>query len=149
LVVDVLSSQIADIIQVGIGTVNRDLAFLNKQAQDNLKTHIQEKLPEQYQKCINGLNQVLKMGCNIVNGDSSSPANRLQALALVSDSYKYQMDLTTNGVVITDAVQGQMDHLNIAEKRPLQDIKRDQEQEERQIEMEQQEQQQKTFNGVF
>jgi orotate phosphoribosyltransferase-like protein len=97
--------EIADIIHVGIGTVNRDLAYLNKQAQDNLKTHIQEKLPEQYQKCINGLNQVLKIGWNIVNTDSSTSANRLQALALVSDSYKYLMDLTTNGVVITDAMK--------------------------------------------
>src|SRR5215207_695841 len=97
--------EIADIIHVGIGTVNRDLAYLNKQAQDNLKTHIQERLPEQYQKCINGLNQVLKIGWNIVNSDSSSATNRLQALALVSDSYKYLMDLTTNGVVITDAIK--------------------------------------------
>jgi Trp operon repressor len=40
--------EIADTIHVGIGTVNRDLAYLNKQAQDNLKTYIQARLPEQY-----------------------------------------------------------------------------------------------------
>jgi Trp operon repressor len=39
--------EIADTIHVGIGTVNRDLAYLNKQAQDNLKAHVQEHLPEQ------------------------------------------------------------------------------------------------------
>ena len=36
------------------------------------------------------------------------------------------MDLTTNGVVITDAikhVQGKMEHLNTREKKILQDIK--------------------------
>jgi hypothetical protein len=97
--------EIADIIHVGIGTVNRDLVYLNEQAQDSLKTHTQERSPEQYQKCINGLNQVLKMSWNIVNSDSSSAANKLQALALVSDSYKYLMDLTTNGVVIIDAIK--------------------------------------------
>jgi hypothetical protein len=83
-------------------------------------------LPEQYQKCINGLNQVLKIGWNIVNRESSSPAIWLQGLALINDSYNYLMDLTTNGVVITDAikyVQGQMDHLNKSEKALLQDIK--------------------------
>src|SRR5215211_3534123 len=124
--------EIADTIHVGIGTVNRDLAYLNKQAQDNLKTHIQERLPEQYQKCMNGLQQVLKIGWNIVHSDSSTAVNRLQALALVSDSYKYLMDLTTNGVVITDAikyVQGQMEYLNAAEKKILQDIKQQQEEE--------------------
>jgi cobalamin biosynthesis protein CobT len=97
--------EIATILKVGKTTVDRDLAYLNKQAQDNLKTHIQEKLPEQYQKCINGLNQVLKIGWNIVNSDSSTAANRLQALALINDSYKYLMDLTTNAVVITDAIK--------------------------------------------
>ena len=68
----------------------------------------------------------MKIGWNIVNSDSSSPANRLQGLALINDSYKYLMDLTTNGVVVTDAikyVQGQMDHLNKSEKALLQDIK--------------------------
>jgi hypothetical protein len=97
--------EIATILKVGKTTVDRDLAFLNKQAQDSLKTHIQEKLPEQYQKCMNGLQQVLKIGWNIVHSDSSTAVNRLQALALVSDSYKYLMDLTTNGVVITDAIK--------------------------------------------
>jgi ribosomal protein L25 (general stress protein Ctc) len=118
--------EIASTLQMHPTTVHRDLAFLRRQAQENLTTHIQERLPEQYQKCINGLNQVLKIGWNIVNSESSSPAIWLQGLALINDSYNYLMDLTTNGVVITDAikyVQGQMDHLNKSEKALLQDIK--------------------------
>jgi hypothetical protein len=118
--------EIASTLQMHPTTVHRDLAFLRKQAQENLKSHIQERLPDQYQKCMNGLNQVLKIGWNIVNTDSSTAANRLQALALINDSYKYIMDLTTNGVVVTDAikyVQGQMDHLNTTEKKLLLDVK--------------------------
>ena len=30
---------------------------------------------------------------------------RLQALSLINDCYKYIMDLTTNGLVITDAIK--------------------------------------------
>jgi hypothetical protein len=30
---------------------------------------------------------------------------RLQALSLINDCYKYIMDLTTNGAVITDAIK--------------------------------------------
>jgi hypothetical protein len=55
-----------------------------------------------------------------------------QALALVNDCNKYKMDLTTNGVVVTDAikyVQGKMDHLNNQEKILLKDIKRQKEEE--------------------
>ena len=113
-------------MQIGKTTVDRDLVYLRKQAQENLKSHIQERIPEQYQKCMIGLNQVLKMGWDIVHNNSSTAANRLQALALINDSYKYVMDLTTDGVVVTDAikyVQGQMEHLNKTEKGLLQDIK--------------------------
>ena len=51
---------------------------------------------------MNGLQQVFKIGWNIVNSVSSSAANKFQSC---SNSYKYIMDLTTNGVVITDAIK--------------------------------------------
>ena len=57
------------------------------------------------------------------------------------------MDLTTNGVVVSDAikyVQGQMDHLNKSEKVLLQDTQDNKtKEEEKNIES------QKTNNGVF
>jgi|SRR5215204_5551232 len=108
------------VLKMGNDTVYIDVVYLNKQAQDNLKTHVQEKLLVQYQKRMAGLQQVLKITWHIVNSDSSTAANKLQALALISDSYKYLMDLMTNGVVITNAikyVQGQMEHLNGREKK--------------------------------
>jgi hypothetical protein len=66
---------------------------------------------------------------------------KLQAFAQLNEGYKYKMDLTTNGVVITDAikyVQGQIDHLNKSEKLLLQDIKQKEDIEK-----------QKTINGIF
>ena len=66
--------------------------------------------------------------------------SKLQARAIANDCYKYIMDLTTNGVVITDAlkyVQGKLDHLNNQEKKLLQDIKEDKEEETT------------TTNGIF
>jgi hypothetical protein len=71
----------------------------------------------------------------------------MQARAIANDCYKYIMDLTTNGVVITDAlkyVQGKLDHLNNQEKKLLQDIKEDTE-----SEAEAEEELQKTTNGIF
>jgi hypothetical protein len=68
------STRIITILQIGKTTVDRDLVYLRKQAQENLKLHIQERLPEQYQKCMIGLNQVLKMGWDIVHNDSSTAA---------------------------------------------------------------------------
>ena len=66
-----------------------------------------------------GINQVLKICWEIVNKSRNLDNNNsngqtmtvidnktvLQALALINDCNKYKMDLTTNGVVITDAIK--------------------------------------------
>jgi hypothetical protein len=68
------------------------------------------------------MNQILKLSWQIANnnnrrqnGQDHNDSNniltigdyrtRLQALSLINDCYKYIMDLTTNGVVITDAIK--------------------------------------------
>src|ERR671911_459264 len=86
-------------------TVHKDLAYLSRQAKESLKTHIESKLPNEYQKCIVGINQVLKTCWNIVNKDTTDDKTKLQATAIINDSYKYLMDLTTNGIVVTDAIK--------------------------------------------
>jgi hypothetical protein len=136
--------QIATILRVGKTTVHKDLAYLIRQAKENLKTHVENRLPEEYQKCMVGINQVLNMAWSIVNKSVGIDDKiRLQALALINDCNKYKMDLTTNGVVITDAikyVQSKMDHLNKTEKA-LQDREEKEESEEQKEE--------KTHNGIF
>ena len=111
--------EIARILQISQPTVNRDIGYLRGQARQNLQKHIQDKLPEEYQNCMVGINQVLKICWEIVNksrnvnnenGNGQTVTiidNKtvLQALALINDCNKYKMDLTTNGVVITDAIK--------------------------------------------
>jgi hypothetical protein len=111
--------EIATNLQMDKSIISRDLAYLRQQAQDNLKMHIQDKLPEEYQNCMTGINQVLKICWDIVNRSRNINNNDndnqtvtvtgnktvLQALALINDCNKYKMDLTTNGVVITDAIK--------------------------------------------
>jgi transposase len=52
--------EIARILQVSIGTVNRDLSILRQQAKDNIKRYIDERLPEEYEKCMIGLTAILR-----------------------------------------------------------------------------------------
>ena len=96
--------EISTILKVSLATVSRDLSYLNKQARDNLRFHIQERLPAQYRECQNGLSQVLRMAWNIVILESINQSNKLQALSLISDCYRYQMDLSTNAGVISEAM---------------------------------------------
>ena len=80
-----------------------------------------------------GINQVLKICWEIVNksrnvnnengnGQTLTVIDNktvLQALSLINDCNKYKMDLTTNGVVITDAfkfVQSNKDKLTMSSK---------------------------------
>ena len=73
-------------------------------AQENLKSHSQQRLPEEYQRCLTGLNQVLKLSWDIANISKDGNSNdngqtmtitddktRLQALSLINDCYKYIM----------------------------------------------------------
>ena len=145
-------------LQVDKSIISRDMAYLRDQAQENLQKHIHQTIPEEYQKAMTGINQVLRMCWSIVS-KTEDEKTKHQALSLINDCNKYKIDLSTNGVVITDAlnyVQGKMDHLNTAEKKLLQDIKEDKEEEEALSEkserdegLETRQQQQKTHNGIF
>jgi hypothetical protein len=91
-----------------------------------------------------GMKRNLKQTLEIAE-TAADPKIKLQARAIANDCYKYIMDLTTDGVVITDAikyVQGKMDHLNKTEKALLHHIKQKEDKTE-------QAEEKKTHNGIF
>ena len=49
--------EIASMLQVGLGSVNRDLTYIRQQAKANIRKYIDERLPEEYEKCLVGLIQ--------------------------------------------------------------------------------------------
>jgi transposase len=52
--------EIAQMLQVSNGTVNKDLFILRQQAKDNIKRYVDERLPEEYEKCLVDLNAITK-----------------------------------------------------------------------------------------
>ena len=96
--------QIATILQVGKTTVHKDLAYLSRQAKPNLKVHILDRLPEEYQKCMVGINQVLNMAWSIANKEIDNKT-KLQALALINDCNRYKMDLATGSAICNEAIK--------------------------------------------
>jgi hypothetical protein len=163
--------EIATNLQMDKSVISRDIAYLRQQAQDNLKMHIQDKLPEEYQNCMVGINQVLKICWEIVNKSRNVSNNDndgqtvtmtdnktvLQALALINDCNKYKMDLTTNGVVITDAikfVQTNKEKLSMSSKKEDDKESKERDDEDREQLKEKQEEEtgksnQVTTNQVF
>jgi hypothetical protein len=76
---------------------------------------------------------------------AADPKTKLQARAIATDCYKYIMDLTTNGAIVTDAIKyinGKMEHLYNQEKDILQDIN-DKAEEDEDTKL------QRTTNGIF
>jgi predicted transcriptional regulator len=53
-------SEISRILQISQPTINRDLTYLRQQAKNNIKRYIDERLPEEYEKCLVGLNMIKK-----------------------------------------------------------------------------------------
>jgi len=89
--------EIATILQVGLGTVNRDLSYLRNQAKDNVKKYIDERLPEEYKKCLVGLNSIVK--------EAWSTSQQTQALSLAKECYAMKLELLTNATVVDDAIR--------------------------------------------
>jgi hypothetical protein len=52
-------------LQASIGTVNRDLSILRQQAKENIKRYVDERLPEEYEKCLVGLTAITKEAWNV------------------------------------------------------------------------------------
>jgi hypothetical protein len=58
---DISNSQI---LQVTLATVNRDVSYLRDEAKHNIKRYIDERLPEEYEKCLVGLTAILREAWN-------------------------------------------------------------------------------------
>jgi hypothetical protein len=96
--------EIANTLQIPRPTITKDVQYLRLQDRDNLQRHIQERLPQEYENCMTGINRVLQLTWEIAEKPTDDKT-RLQAFAQLNEGYKFKMDLTTNGVVITDAIR--------------------------------------------
>jgi transposase len=56
--------EISQVLQAGLATINRDVAYLRNQAKANIKRYVDERLPEEYEKCLVGLTAITKEAWN-------------------------------------------------------------------------------------
>jgi hypothetical protein len=89
---------------VSIGTVNRDLSFLKQQAKENIKRYIDDRLPEEYEKCLVVLNAITKEAWN-TGKNTEDKREKIQALSLAKECYSMKLDLLTNATVVDDAIR--------------------------------------------
>jgi hypothetical protein len=53
--------EIANTLQIPRPIITKDIQYPRQQDRENLQIHIQERLPQEYQNCIAGINRVLHL----------------------------------------------------------------------------------------
>ena len=97
-------SEIANTLQVDLSIISRDVYFLRQQAKSNIKRYIDERLPEEYEKCLVGLNAITKEAWNTAQ-NTEDKREKIQALSLAKECYSMKLDLLTNATVVDDAIR--------------------------------------------
>jgi transcriptional regulator len=97
-------SEIAKVLQVDKSIISRDISFLREKSKENIRKYIEEKLPIEYEKCLVGINAILKEAWNTVE-HSSDKREKFQALSLAKECYETKFELLTNATVVDDALK--------------------------------------------
>jgi predicted transcriptional regulator len=97
-------SEISQILQISQPTINRDITYLRQQAKHNIKRYIDERLPEEYGKCLVGLNAITKEAWN-TSQSTEDKREKIQALSLAKECYSMKMDLLTNATIVDNAIR--------------------------------------------
>jgi hypothetical protein len=97
-------SEIAKTLQVDLSVISRDVCFLRQQSKSNIKRYIDERLPEEYEKCLVGLTAITKEAWNTAE-QTEDGREKLQALSLAKECYSMKLELLTNATVVDDAIR--------------------------------------------
>jgi predicted transcriptional regulator len=97
-------TEIARTLQISESTISRDLDYLKQQSKDNLRKYIDERLPEEYEKCLVGLNAILRETWN-TSQQTEDKREKIQALSLAKECYAMKLELLTNATVVNDAIR--------------------------------------------
>jgi predicted transcriptional regulator len=97
-------SEISRILQISQPTINRDLSYLRQQAKDNIKRYVDERLPEEYEKCLVGLNAITREAWTTAQ-QTEDKREKIQALSLAKECYSMKLELLTNATVVDDAIR--------------------------------------------
>jgi hypothetical protein len=97
-------SEISRMLQVDRSIICRDIAYLRQQSKDNIRRYIDERLPEEYEKCLVGLTAILREAWS-TSQQAEDRREKIQALSLAKDCYSMKLELLTNATVVDDAIR--------------------------------------------
>jgi hypothetical protein len=96
--------EISGTLQISRPTITRDIQYLSECAKQNIRKYIDERLPEEYEKCLVGLTAILREAWT-TSQQTEDKREKIQALSLAKDCYSMKLDLLTNATVVDDAIR--------------------------------------------
>jgi hypothetical protein len=73
------------------------LSYLKQQAKTNIKRYIDQRLPEEYEKCLVGITAILREAWT-TSQQTEDKREKIQALSLAKECYSMKLDLLTNAL---------------------------------------------------
>jgi len=96
--------EIARRLQIHESTISRDLDYLREQSKENIRKYVDERLPEEYEKCLVGLTAIQKEAWTAAERTEDT-REKMQALSLAKECYGMKLELLTNATVVDDAIR--------------------------------------------
>jgi hypothetical protein len=97
-------SEIAKKLNVSPALISIDIQFLKEQARENLRTHLQEKLPFEHSRAMTGINDLLKKANDILD-NTKDPKLQLQTINVLANLYAGILTMATDGGIIQQAME--------------------------------------------
>jgi IS30 family transposase len=96
--------EIARKLQIHESTISRDIDYLKEQSKENIRKYLEERLPEEYEKCLVGLTAIQREAWSAAE-NTQDTREKIQALSLAKDCYGMKLELLTNATVVDDAMR--------------------------------------------
>ena len=96
--------EIARKLQIHESTISRDIDYLREQSKENIRKYVEERLPEEYEKCLVGLTAIQREAWSAAEKIQDT-REKIQALSLAKDCYGMKLELLTNATVVDDAMR--------------------------------------------
>ena len=97
-------TDISKILKIHKSTISRDIEYLRTIAKENLKHHIEDRLPFEYEQCFQGITQIIHHVWMLSEKSDNNIKEKLQSLSLAKDCYSIKMDLLTNSNLLKDVI---------------------------------------------
>jgi hypothetical protein len=97
-------TEISKMLNVSEGLISIDMQFIRAQAKESIRSYIDERLPEEYNKCLVGLSSILKESWTL-SANAVDNGEKIAALRLAKDCLNAKLDLLTNVTVVEDVIK--------------------------------------------